>query len=288
MKKIFLTLIALVATTFTFSAYSQQKTESKNSLLWEISGKGLQKPSYLYGTIHMICEDDFFISEKLKKVSNSTDRLILEINFNDPAEITALQKSMMSEIPLSQQLTPIQYSFIDSLVKSKTPYSLKQLDKMNLMALSSIITASTLPCKQPKVYELELMTMAKTRNVPIGALETVNEQVFYFNKAFSKEFLVSQMMIPTEYTEYFGKLIQAYKNENLNDLYAMLNDSKFSTEDVTKWLLIERNKNWVKSMPALMQKESVLFAVGSGHLGGKNGVIELLKQQGYTVKPVIN
>lgn len=52
-------------------------------------------------------------------------------------------------------------------------------------------------------------------------------------------------------------------------------------------MLNKRNINWVsKKMPAMMEKESVLFAVGGGHLLGKEGVLNLLKEKGYTIKPV--
>ena len=38
-----------------------------NSLLWEISGNGLKKPSYLFGTFHILCKQDVHFSETLKK-----------------------------------------------------------------------------------------------------------------------------------------------------------------------------------------------------------------------------
>ncbi|MNX99368.1 TraB family protein [compost metagenome] len=53
-------------------------------------------------------------------------------------------------------------------------------------------------------------------------------------------------------------------------------------------MLDNRNNNWVKNMPELMKKESVFFAVGAAHLGGEEGVINLLKKAGYSVKPILN
>jgi uncharacterized protein YbaP (TraB family) len=53
--------------------------------------KGLSKTSYLYGTIHMICADDYFLSEKVKKVESS-DKLVLEVNLSDPAELAVMQQ----------------------------------------------------------------------------------------------------------------------------------------------------------------------------------------------------
>ena len=65
MKKWFFSGL-LLAFTAVFG-WTQTATDSlaadhpENSLLWEISGKDLSTPSYLYGTIHMIDKDDFFL-----------------------------------------------------------------------------------------------------------------------------------------------------------------------------------------------------------------------------------
>ena len=69
MKTIKTLILGLVAvTSFSFSTQAQPKKANENSLLWEISGNGLARPSYVYGTLHMMCESDFTIKEKVKKV----------------------------------------------------------------------------------------------------------------------------------------------------------------------------------------------------------------------------
>ncbi|UKJ07360.1 TraB/GumN family protein [Solitalea lacus] len=288
MKKIILTLLILTTITLSNMSKAQKIEQTKNSLLWEITGNGLQKPSYLFGTIHMICENDFFISEKLTKAINHADQLVLEINLADTTELKDLQQSMISSVPLSKQLTSIQYHYIDSVISHRMSLSLKQLENASLLFLNSILLSSTLPCKTPKVYEIELIDLARKRNLPIRALETVKDQVNSYNKAFPKDFLLSQMMLSNEYGEYFAKMIEDYKNEDISSLYSKMSDKRFLTDESYKWMLTERNANWVKIMPEMMQKNSVLFAVGTAHLGGKDGVIELLKKKGYTVKPVLN
>ena len=71
MKKIVSTLVVIASLFMSNSSFAQVKIEAgvpnENSLLWEVSGNGLSKPSYLYGTIHMICGNDYFLSEKTKK-----------------------------------------------------------------------------------------------------------------------------------------------------------------------------------------------------------------------------
>lgn len=288
MKKTLLMLTTIAITLLTMQVNAQNKNTSENSLLWEISGNGLQKSSFIYGTIHMICEKDFSISEKLKNVIAKTDRLILEIDLSDSNELQELQKSAIGDIPLSKELTSQQYKTLDSILQAKASMPLKQLDNFNLMGLNSVLIASGLPCKSLKMYEFELIGLAKKRNMPVGKLETVKDQSYFFSKAFSKEFLISQMLIADIYSELFNKMIEDYKNEHLADLYAKLSDKRFMNAEAKRWLLTERNRNWAGEMPAMMKAESVLFAVGAAHLLGNDGVIELLKAKGYTIKPVLN
>lgn len=69
MKNLIKSVIAVIAIVFSSSVQAQTKSPKlENSLLWEVSGNGLTKPSYLYGTVHMICSPDYFLSEKQKSV----------------------------------------------------------------------------------------------------------------------------------------------------------------------------------------------------------------------------
>ena len=60
------------------------QTNSPNSLLWEISGKGLKQPSYLFGTIHVICKEDFVLSDSILKKWENADHVFLELDLDDP------------------------------------------------------------------------------------------------------------------------------------------------------------------------------------------------------------
>ena len=63
------------------TTYAQKQTS--NSLLWEISGNGLQQPSFLFGTIHMICKEDFLLSETAKQKFNSSKQVYLELDMDE-------------------------------------------------------------------------------------------------------------------------------------------------------------------------------------------------------------
>ncbi|HEX6915751.1 MAG TPA: TraB/GumN family protein, partial [Chitinophagaceae bacterium] len=90
MKKILLAVPCLLSA---FFSVAQAPTEK--SLLWKISGNGLSAPSYLYGTIHIMCPDDIRITPKLEAAFNSTRQLYLELDMDNPAAMAKMMMGMM-------------------------------------------------------------------------------------------------------------------------------------------------------------------------------------------------
>lgn len=90
------------------------------------------------------------------------------------------------------------------------------------------------------------------------------------------------------YKVYFDSMLNVYKNQELQKLAVMMNDSIFGDTNGQELLLDRRNKNWVDQLEKIMKGSSVFIAVGAGHLPGNSGVIELLKKRGYTVRPLQN
>ena len=148
------------------------------------------------------------------------------------------------------------------------------------------MTAMTCPPTEMKSYEAELTAMAQAQQKPISGLETINGQINILDKAYSLNDILGQIKIKKEYAVVLADMARYHKEENLPELYKTVLDRRFMSADAEKLMLTDRNKEWVKKIPALVKKESTFFAVGAGHLYGKTGVIELLRQQGYKVTPV--
>lgn len=287
MKKIF--TLAIVAITLVFSGRTQAQTKSpklENSLLWEVSGNGLSKPSYLYGTIHMICGGDYFLSEKTKKAFGASDKLVLEINFNDPKEMTDMQQMAMGKEPLSKRLTPEQLSKLDAILKKSAGMTIQQVDAFSLVTVMSLISMKTFGCNDLKFYEMDFIESAKKRNEQVGGLETVKSQFKSLEDAYSDSEMIE--MLEESDAEQTKELVTDYKQENLEGLYKKITAENVMNAKARKYMLDERNINWAKALPEMMSKESLFVAVGSAHLAGDLGVINLLKKAGYTVKPVMN
>ncbi|MBX3256500.1 MAG: TraB/GumN family protein [Chitinophagaceae bacterium] len=268
---------------------SNAQSNGNNALLWKISGNELNKPSYVYGTIHMICAADFSISDVLKQCFNAADKVYLEVDMDDPAmNMKMLQLSMLQGKKLSDFFSPEDYSKMNSFFRDSIGMPLTMLNAMKPFVLFSILTLKTLPCSQQESYEMSFVKMAREQNKEVLGLETVEDQMKVFDDM--PDSVQAQMLLRyvNEFTQQkkdFAEMIELYKNKDLDALYKQI----MSSPDIAgseEALLFNRNKNWIPVIESAMKNESLFIAVGAGHLAGEQGVLNLLKEKGYKIEPV--
>ncbi|MDO8317118.1 MAG: TraB/GumN family protein [Flavobacterium sp.] len=291
MKKLFKSIAVVAVLLISSGVFAQaKKVESINSndksLLWEISGNGLSKSSYLYGTIHMICGNDYLLSDKTKKAFTASDNLVLEVNLSDPKELSVAQQLAYGKEPLSKTLSPEQLNDLDALLQKRTGMTVKQVDKFSLMTVMSLITMKSFGCVDIKSYEMEFIAMAKESDKSVTGFETLQSQMDFLSKGYSDAEMITMLQESNDDTT--KKMVQNYIQENLPELYKDITAPKVMNENAKKWLLDVRNENWAVKMPDMMKDKSTFFAVGAGHLLGEQGVINLLRKKGYIVKPILN
>lgn len=277
-----------IAALFTLLLSNAQKTEKSNSLLWKIEGNGLAQPSYLFGTLHMMCAPDFKIKEKVSSAFNSTANLVLEVNMSDPEEMKVMQKMMRSETTLSSQLNETEKIELNEILTSQMGITLQQADHITPFGLLSSSISDALPCpvSEMKFYEREFVAMAQAQNKTIASLETLESQLVVMNKAYSIQEVLKQMKLKNEYAAVFNDMTKLFVAENLPELYDKVRDRRFMDENAENLILKKRNEEWAAKIPAIVKNKSTFFAVGAGHLYGKHGVIKLLKAKGFKVTPI--
>jgi uncharacterized protein YbaP (TraB family) len=285
MKNVFKSIVAVAVFAFSFSS-NAQTPKNENSVLWKVSGNGLTKPSYLFGTVHMICGKDFVMKPKALEAFSKASKLALEVNMDDPAEMSVMQQMAIGKELLSKKLTAKQLAQLDEVLTKSGGVSLAQVDNYTLETVMSLLFAKSFGCSDLKFFEMEFINKAKESNKPIIGLEKAAGQVDILSKSYTDDELISYMKHIN--SEMCNKFVKDYANEDINNLYSDITDKKLMSDDTKKLILDNRNLNWSNSMPAMMQKEGVFFAVGAAHLAGELGVINLLKKAGYTVKPILN
>lgn len=268
--------------------------KEEKSLLWEITGNDLTHSSYLFGTIHIIEGDDYFLPPGTLTAIDASKQLIFEIDMadmNDPMKLMPLlqQAYMKGDTTLKDLVTSEDYKIIEGHFK-ELGLPLFFLERIKPMFLTVFATGDFDPkdiqSGKVKSYEMEFAKMAEEGNKTTGGLETIEYQIGVFDAipyTDQANMLVETIKSSSTEDDTFKKLVDLYIDQDISGLYELMkqDDSIEEYEDV---LLNTRNKNWIPLMKAAMQEKITFFAVGAGHLGGKKGVLNLLRQEGYTVK----
>ncbi|MEL7222816.1 MAG: TraB/GumN family protein [Bacteroidota bacterium] len=282
-------------------------TSDDNYLLWEISGKNLTTPSYLYGTIHLIPEEDYFLSETTQKAFDSSQRIAFEIDTEDmmnPASMMGLMSKMYmnDDLTLADLLEEEEYKMVaDHFEEMGLPMMF--MGRIKPMFLS-ILAGQDMESMKPgegggmgsmmgegmKSYELELTERAKELEKPIVGLETAEFQMSLFDSipydAQAKMLVdaIENDANAAEEENMLDEMVELYKQQNIVAMVEMMGEEEAGIGGFEDLLLLQRNRNWIPVMEELMAKEKVFFAVGAGHLAGEEGVIALLRKAGYKVE----
>ncbi|HSQ44000.1 MAG TPA: TraB/GumN family protein [Ginsengibacter sp.] len=272
-------------------SFSIQK--NNNTLLWRVSGNGLKQPSFLFGTFHLLCKDDIHFGAQLKEAVKESNEIYMELDMDDPSTLLGgmLYMNMKDGKKLSDLYTPQEYEklkayFTDSL---NTPFMMLQRAKPYFLV--ALIYPKMMNCVSPAGVEEELLKIAKEDKKEIKGLETIQFQASVFDSIpyeWQAKELLKNIDSFSVYKNEFDEMIRLYKNQDLDSMQNMVGASEFGSDKYEDLLLNDRNKKWVKELNAIMKTESVFVAVGAGHLSGDNGLINLLKKEGYKVEPLVN
>lgn len=276
--------LAVICLFSTATAIAQE-----NSLLYKIEGNGI-KTSYVFGTLHMLPKEDFELKDKVKKAFNSSELVVMEVDMDDP-DMPAAMKGV-SMIPgndsLQNHMTAEEYKILDDYFTEKLGIGMANFNKMKPFVVSSALMMAYLG-KDMASYEAKLISMAKESSKEIKGLETVEFQMAIFDEQSYENQIDDMIKMLAEdggIGGYFDKIVTVYKKGNIEELHNSLNE--FIDKEMQEKLLDERNQNWIPKIGEYSKDQEVFYAVGAGHLGGEQGVVQLLREAGYTVTPVIN
>ena len=272
------------------------KAANNNTLLWKISGNGLKNPSYLFGTIHMLCSDDAILSSNMKKAISNADEIYLEVDLDNMMEmLTVIPKMKMTgDTTLQDLLSKEDYEKVKNYFEARQsllPFSMLETFKPILAA--STLEQGDLPCDESSAMEQVIMEAAKENKKTIKGLETMGYQASMLDSIpykYQAQQLVSYIdnADKNEDSKEMKEMLRAYNEQDLAKLEAMLLKTDAGISAFTDILLYNRNRNWVQKLKELMKNKSLVVAVGAGHLPGEQGVIQLLRKEGYKVEPVDN
>lgn len=268
-----------------------------DALLWKIEGEGIEQPSYIFGTIHLISQDEFFYPSGVLAAVDESDRITFEIDINDMMDISkqlgVMQKAFMKDnTSLKDLLSDDDYLLVKQHF-DKMGIPLFFLERMQPMFLTVFgygdMQPGDLQSGEMVSYELKLNELAKQQDKETAGLETIDYQLSAVDSIPYKEqadMLVQTIKNSDEGKDELEAMMSMYKEQRIDDMYTEIGEEGGSSADFEKILLTNRNKNWIPIMEDMVREKPTLFAVGAGHLGGPNGMIRLLMAKGYELTPV--
>ncbi|HRE49958.1 MAG TPA: TraB/GumN family protein [Flavitalea sp.] len=268
--------------------------DPSHTLLWEISGGELTQPSYIFGTMHLVCADEARLSGALKKAIKESDQIFFEIDMDDMEQVMGGMKyvRMNDGLKLSDLLTPVEMDRIKAYFdehRAMIPFVM--MNRFKPYFISSMISEGMLECTTKKAMEQLIAEESKLYNKDIQGLETIKFQASLFDSIpYEKQArdLLTYIDSIDGYRKTTLEMYEVYRRQDLNRMDSLITKSDPGMEQYMDLLLYDRNTRWVAEMPFHMQRMPTLFAVGAGHLPGEKGVLNLLARQGYTVRPLPN
>ncbi len=281
-----LTLSLTLCLLFSIAGLAQEK-----SLLWKVSGNELKQPSYIYGTIHLICPQDYTMRDEIKSAFSSTEQVYLEVDFDDPQMMQKMMGLAMlnNGKSVKDYLTDDEYALLDNTFKTKLGAGMDKLGAMKPLMLLSMGYMSILSC-QPMAFETVFTNMAQEQNKEVLGLETIEFQMSLFDQIpFDEQYKMIADFVrqKDKAAKEFTQLVYLYKDEDIYGLLNMMDESEWSMPEHKDLLIFNRNKDWAEKFDTIANTKSTFFAVGAGHLAGEKGFLNLLKEKGYKVEPVL-
>ncbi len=277
--------------------------ENPAPLLWEIRKAGQKKPSYLFGTMHSGDEQVMAIGEDVLEWLEKCDVVALELDMDNINFMKMMNFIMMEDTVLTDLVSKEDYQLIKEAVKEKLGMAgaFLQVKRIKPLFLAGILgdgeeQSLNFSGDQPLFLDMWLQQKGKEYEKEIFGIETIDEQLAAIDKiplAYQAQMLVQGLKEEdTKDKNMTAALLEVYVSRDLNAIYQFYQEQQTTANSFTQSfetaIIVHRNYIMAERMDALMQEKKRIFnAVGALHLPGKEGVINLLRQRGYEVKPVV-
>jgi uncharacterized protein YbaP (TraB family) len=298
MKRYFI-LVAVVLFCFYAQSQGPAKGRAKKypSLFWEISGNGLKKPSYLFGTMHVSSKIAFNLADSFYMAIKNSDVVALETNPETWQEDMNNYDRGSSNYrygfnPALKNEMPNDFFNIKTLrigkYEKKLEIAMFSKPSMINNLLYRSLSDYTSDFEEDTYLDLYIYQTGKKLGKKVAGVEHYEESMKLMSEAFrdaSKEKNKKEKSF--DYDEEYSpaKLQEAYRAGNLDQLDS-INKLNSQSDAFDEKFLYRRNEIQANSIDSILKRSSLFVGVGAAHLPGNRGVIELLRRKGYKLRPI--
>ncbi len=242
-----------------FTRLNAQVIESNHQLLWQITGNGLKKPSYLFGSYHSNDPRVFKLSDSTYSALYQVEGYVLE------ADIYQL----FSQFDMRLDAVDLKFD------ANGNPYTSNK---------KAGLTKYGTEDGRPQFLDLYFQQLAYNLKKDFYHLETIEEQMEAFESVYERT--------PTQKSLQQLKLVQdklllAYLRGDIEQVKSIIQSQLSDSKNAYDRLIVSRNVNMVNGIDSLIRKKPLFIAIGCGHLAGNEGVISLLRKKGYYLRQVV-
>lgn len=259
-------------------------------MLWRVERSG--KVSYLFGTMHSDDPRVVDVPAPVQSTFAAADRLVMEVELNAQS-VTALAGAMFftDGRSLSDVLGPgdyqravaamVEHGYPETIVASMRPWA--------VMATLSVPRPRT-----GRFLDLVLSEQAQQQGKPVVGLETPQEQIAVFadlSDADQKLLLLDTLRQLDSLESQFEELLQLYLRRDLGGLLEFQRESMADSDPRVATLfegraIVDRNRRMARRIGPQLDVGNSFIAVGALHLPGEQGLLQLLRREGYGISRV--
>jgi len=278
---------------FTWLSAAGSVTAQERSLLWKVS-KGTSNV-YLLGSIHYLKKENFPLNKTILDALDTSQRLVLEIDLNsatpDVAQKVTLSKAVYRDgTTLEQNVSPETYQLTRQRA-AQLGIDMKIMMPMKPWFVSLTLVAirlQQLGFDHSLGVDRYLAARATSNGKPVGGLETLEFQLAVMDQLSKseQELLLRQSVGELDLMDQsIHAIVQAWLKGDGGALEPLLLESMKAYPEIYQNLIVGRNRRWVPQIENMLgQNGDTMVVVGAAHLVGKDGVVEMLKEQGYKVE----
>ncbi|NDV46990.1 TraB/GumN family protein [Paludibacter sp. 221] len=267
-------------------------------LLWKITGKNLEKPSYLFGTHHLIPISFLDSVPGLFPAFNECDAVVGEMVLNNiDASAKMMQVAILPDgVTMDSLLNVDDYTLVDNELKAMFKFGLKELGLMNPAIIRTMYELELYKTKtgfsEDEQSDSYFQLVGAQKNKKIIGLEDMDKQIklLFGDRTPEQEALLLVETIKRKDLLYqeMETLNTLYKAGKINELVLMAkerdeDDPLAMTDEDYAQMVDDRNFDWLEVLPDYMQEQPCFIAVGALHLGGENGLVKQLQKKGFKV-----
>jgi len=268
--------------------------QNQESFLWKVTSEG--NTVYVLGSLHMLRQEDYPLHKSIEDAFSKSDILAVEANINDVTNLdlqTLMEKALYPENEtLEDHVSQETYE----ILKKETerlglPLMLVDRQKPWFLALS-LTSMEVLKLGFNPSYGIDMHFMnkasGKKKIVELESLEYQIDLLSNLSDDDQESFLRYTLKDLYVFEQELQSMINAWKSGDPKALESIMKKSTSGDIDMStvyEKLITERNRNMVGKIEGYLEEDETYFVIiGAGHLVGERGIINLLKEKGYTVE----